>query len=87
MPSRAATPVTVATSVAFWALGLHNPVVWGVLAGVLNVIPYVGPTLIAGGAGLAGFHGGRGAFVQETQPVEREGHVDVRLRGLAVDLG
>jgi len=47
--------VTVATSVAFWAIGLHNPVVWGVLAGVLNVIPYVGPSLLAGGAGIAGF--------------------------------
>jgi predicted PurR-regulated permease PerM len=47
--------VTVATSLAFWGLGLHNPVVWGVLAGVLNVIPYVGPALVAGGAGVAGF--------------------------------
>ena len=47
--------VTVVTSVAFWALGLQNPVVWGVMAGVLNVIPYVGPSLVAGGAGVAGF--------------------------------
>lgn len=47
--------VTVATSAAFWALGLHNPIVWGVIAGVLNVIPYVGPALVAGGAGIAGF--------------------------------
>jgi predicted PurR-regulated permease PerM len=47
--------VTVATSVAFWALGLDNPVVWGVMAGLLNVIPYVGPALVAGGAGVAGF--------------------------------
>jgi predicted PurR-regulated permease PerM len=47
--------VTAATSVAFWALGLHNPVVWGLMAGVLNVIPYVGPALVAGGAGVAGF--------------------------------
>jgi predicted PurR-regulated permease PerM len=47
--------VTVATSVAFWALGLDNPVVWGVMAGLLNVIPYVGPALVAGGAGIAGF--------------------------------
>jgi predicted PurR-regulated permease PerM len=47
--------VTVSTSLAFWALGLQNPVIWGVMAGVLNVIPYVGPALIAGGAGVAGF--------------------------------
>jgi predicted PurR-regulated permease PerM len=47
--------VMVATSAAFWTLGLANPVVWGIVAGLLNVIPYVGPALVAGGAGIAGF--------------------------------
>ncbi len=28
---------------ASWALGLQNPALWGVLAGVLNFIPYFGP--------------------------------------------
>jgi predicted PurR-regulated permease PerM len=47
--------VTVATSLAFWALGLRNPVIWGVMAGLLNVVPYVGPALVAAAAGVAGF--------------------------------
>jgi predicted PurR-regulated permease PerM len=47
--------VAVATAVTFWALGLQNPIVWGVIAGVLNVIPYVGPALVAAGACAAGF--------------------------------
>jgi predicted PurR-regulated permease PerM len=29
--------------IAAWALGLPNPALWGVLAGVLNFIPYFGP--------------------------------------------
>jgi predicted PurR-regulated permease PerM len=32
----------VATSLAMMALGMPNPVLWGVLAGVLNFVPYVG---------------------------------------------
>ena len=28
--------------VAFWALGMPNPLLWGVLAGALNFLPYVG---------------------------------------------
>jgi predicted PurR-regulated permease PerM len=32
----------VATSTAMWALGMPNPVLWGVMAGVFNFIPYVG---------------------------------------------
>jgi predicted PurR-regulated permease PerM len=47
--------VGVATAATFWALGLQNPVVWGVIAGLLNVIPYVGPALVAAGACAAGF--------------------------------
>ena len=32
----------VATSTAMWALGMPNPVLWGVMAGIFNFIPYVG---------------------------------------------
>ena len=40
---------------AFLALGLDHPDVWGVAAGVLHFIPYLGPTLIALGSGVAAF--------------------------------
>jgi predicted PurR-regulated permease PerM len=32
----------VCVGLALWAIGIPNPVLWGVLAGVLNFIPYVG---------------------------------------------
>jgi predicted PurR-regulated permease PerM len=32
----------VATGSAMWALGMPNPILWGVMAGVFNFIPYVG---------------------------------------------
>lgn len=50
----------VATSLLAWALGLPTPVMWGVLAGVLNYIPYVGPaamTLILALVGIVSFPG------------------------------
>jgi predicted PurR-regulated permease PerM len=36
------TGVGVVTGVALWLLGMPNPVLWGVIAGVLNFVPYVG---------------------------------------------
>ncbi len=35
----------VATGLA-WATGLPNPLLWGVLACVLNYIPYIGPSIV-----------------------------------------
>jgi predicted PurR-regulated permease PerM len=35
--------VAFATYAAMWWLGLPNPLLWGVVAGVLNFIPYIGP--------------------------------------------
>jgi predicted PurR-regulated permease PerM len=35
----------VATALA-WATGLPNPLLWGVLACVLNYIPYIGPSIV-----------------------------------------
>ena len=40
---------------AFLALGLDHAAVWGVAAGVLHFIPYLGPGLIALGSGVAAF--------------------------------
>jgi predicted PurR-regulated permease PerM len=47
--------VGVGTFVAFWAIGLSQPAVWGLAAGVLNVIPYLGPAAVAVAASLAAF--------------------------------
>jgi predicted PurR-regulated permease PerM len=44
--------VGVATGLAFWALGFNNAAVWGVLAGVMNLIPYVGTVLISGASAV-----------------------------------
>jgi predicted PurR-regulated permease PerM len=41
--------VAVATAVALWWIGLNQPVVWGLVAGVLNSIPYFGPIVVSGG--------------------------------------
>ncbi len=44
--------VGVATGLAFWALGVNNAAVWGVLAGVMNLIPYVGTVAICGASAI-----------------------------------
>ncbi|HEX6141180.1 MAG TPA: AI-2E family transporter [Geminicoccaceae bacterium] len=38
----------VVVGAAMWAIGMPNPVLWGVLAGVLNYMPYLGPTVMIG---------------------------------------
>jgi predicted PurR-regulated permease PerM len=48
----------VATGLAMFALSMPNAILWGVLAGVLNFIPYLGPIatgLILAGAALITF--------------------------------
>lgn len=47
--------VGIATWVAFLWIGLEHAAVWGVAAVVLNLIPYLGPILITGGAALLAF--------------------------------
>jgi len=47
--------VAVGTWLAFLALGLDQAGVWGVAAGVLHFVPYLGPALIALGSGVATF--------------------------------
>ena len=44
--------VGVATGLAFWALGFNNAAAWGVLAGVMNLVPYVGTVLICGASAV-----------------------------------
>ncbi len=47
--------IAVGTWLAFEALGMQNAGVWGVGAGVLHFIPYLGPVLIAFASGMAGY--------------------------------
>lgn len=44
--------VGVFTWLAFLALGLHNAGVWGVVAGVANLIPYAGALIVGGAAAI-----------------------------------
>jgi predicted PurR-regulated permease PerM len=47
--------VGVATGVCFAILGLKHAAVWGVAAGVLNLVPYVGSIAVTAGAALVAF--------------------------------
>ncbi|AOG25114.1 AI-2E family transporter [Acidovorax sp. RAC01] len=47
--------VGVATGLAYWALGLQNAAVWGAVAAVLNLAPYIGSALVTGASALVAF--------------------------------
>ena len=47
--------VGVLTGLALWAIGLDNAAVWGIAAGVLNLVPYVGSLVTASTSALVGF--------------------------------
>jgi len=47
--------VAICTWLAFEALGMENAGVWGVAAGVLHFIPYLGSVLVVLGSGVAAF--------------------------------
>lgn len=47
--------VGTATWLAFRWLGLEQAGVWGLLAGVFNSIPYVGPVIVSGGTAVVAF--------------------------------
>jgi len=44
--------VGLASGLAFRALGFNNAAVWGVLAGVMNLVPYVGTAAICGASAV-----------------------------------
>jgi predicted PurR-regulated permease PerM len=44
----------VIATILTWATGLPNPLLWGVLACVLNYVPYIGPALVIGTLALVG---------------------------------
>ncbi len=45
--------VGVVTWLTFWWMGVHYAGLWGVAAGVLNCIPYFGPTLVMAASAMA----------------------------------
>ncbi|MEO7129079.1 MAG: AI-2E family transporter [Rhodoferax sp.] len=47
--------VGLATWLAFWWLGLNDAAVWGIVAGVLNLIPYIGSIVVAAAAAMVSF--------------------------------
>lgn len=47
--------VGVATWLCFLAIGLENAAVWGVAAGVLDLVPYIGSVVITAGSALVSF--------------------------------
>jgi predicted PurR-regulated permease PerM len=47
--------VGVTSGLAFWAIGLENAAVWGVTAGVLNMVPYLGAIVTTAGTALVAF--------------------------------
>jgi len=47
--------VGLATWLAFRWIGLEQAAVWGLLAGVFNSIPYVGPVIVTGGTAVVAF--------------------------------
>ena len=51
----ASVAVGLTTGIVFWAMGLKHAVVWGIAAGILNLVPYIGSILITGAAALVAF--------------------------------
>jgi predicted PurR-regulated permease PerM len=47
--------VAVATSLVLWGFGVENFFMWGLLAGLFNSIPYIGPIAVTGGLGIVAF--------------------------------
>ena len=44
----------IVTVTLTWIAGLPNPLLWGVLAAVLNYIPYIGPAIVTGTLAVVG---------------------------------
>jgi len=47
--------VAVATWLALRSVGMEQPAVWGILAGVVNSIPYFGPVVVSAGIAVVGY--------------------------------
>jgi predicted PurR-regulated permease PerM len=47
--------VAVATGAVLWWFGLEQYAIWGLLAGIFNSIPYLGPVIVSGGLAIVAF--------------------------------
>jgi predicted PurR-regulated permease PerM len=47
--------VAVATAAVLWYFGVNQYIIWGLLAGVFNSIPYLGPIAVSGGLAVVAF--------------------------------
>mgnify|MGYP001604069123 CR=1 FL=1 len=47
--------VGVATWLTFLWIGMEHAAIWGIAAGVFNIIPYLGPVIVTGGTALVAF--------------------------------
>ena len=47
--------VGIMTWLAFLWIGLEHAAIWGILAGVFNTVPYLGPVIVTGGTALVAF--------------------------------
>jgi predicted PurR-regulated permease PerM len=47
--------VAIASSLAFYAIGIERPLFWGILAGLFNSIPYFGPLIVMVGVALVSY--------------------------------
>ena len=47
--------VAAATAIALWFLGVQQFIIWGLLAGIFNSIPYIGPILVSGSLAVVAF--------------------------------
>ena len=47
--------VAGATTTALWLLGVQQFIIWGLLAGIFNSIPYLGPFLVSGALSVVAF--------------------------------
>lgn len=73
--------VGTATGIGLWWVGLEHAAVWGVLAGVLNTLPFIGPTVAVGMITC-------GAFLQfhDIEPTAAAGGVSTLIAALEGNL-
>ena len=47
--------VGTVTALSLWWFGVHHVIIWGILAGIFNSIPYIGPLVVTGGLAIVAF--------------------------------
>jgi predicted PurR-regulated permease PerM len=47
--------VAICTAVALWVLGMKQPIIWGIAAGIFNSVPYFGAIIVSSGLAVLAF--------------------------------